>query len=191
VAVRVACGNTPLGWRPLGGILCVWAGIVLLNLTTAVSFHNWLRALDPRTLLREPGAWGMLVYAFGLATARLIDKSVAGVAPPLLYAFVNNAPCVLAGIAILAWRKQAALPWALLRERPAVAWVGSAAGMGAYIALLFALRRFPPSTVEPVTQLSVFIAVALGGLWFKEPARARWLPSALVVAGAALLLWRG
>jgi drug/metabolite transporter (DMT)-like permease len=189
-ALDVAFGNTELGWRPLGGILCVWAGIVLLNLTTARGFHNWLAALDPRTLLRQPGAWGMLVYAFGLATCRLVDKHVAGVAPPLLYAFINNTPCVLAGFAVLAWRRQAGLPLALLRERPAIAWIGSAAGIAAYIMLLLALRTFPPSTVEPVTQLSVFIAVALGGLWFKEPARTRWLPSGLVVAGAVLLLWK-
>ena len=46
----------------------------------------------------------------------------------------------------------------------------------------------PPSVVEPVTQLGVFIAIALGGLWFHEPVRARWLPAAMVVGGAGLLL---
>jgi hypothetical protein len=42
--------------------------------------------------------------------------------------------------------------------------------------------------VEPVAQLSVFIAIGLGGLWFGEQVRARWAPSALVVLGAALLM---
>ena len=57
--------------------------------------------------------------------------------------------------------------------------------------LLYALDYFPPSVVEPVTQLGVFIAIALGGLWFGERVRARWLPAALVVCGAALVLFGG
>ncbi len=63
-------------------------------------------------------------------------------------------------------------------------------GQGAFLLLLYSLDYFPPSVVEPVTQLGVFIAVALGGLWFNEPVRTRWLPSAMVVGGAALLLVR-
>jgi drug/metabolite transporter (DMT)-like permease len=184
-------GNALFSTQAGLGIIAVWLGVVLLNLPAAgAGPAGMLAALNPMTILRQPGAWGMLVYAFGLATARTVDKSVAEVAPPLLYAFVNNLPCVLIGLLILAFRKQAMLPLALMRKKPGVAWLGAAAGIAAYIMLLLALDDFPPSTVEPVTQLSVFIAVALGGLWFHEPVRTRWLPSLLVVLGAALLLWQ-
>lgn len=189
-ALDVLNGNAQLAARPLLGVLLVCAGVVLLNLSGPQGLAALLRALDPRTLLRQPGAWGMLVYAFGLATARLIDKSVADIAPPLLYAFINNTPCVLAGLVILGLRGKLGLMPQLARERPAATWLGSFSGIAAYVSLLFALRYFAPSIVEPVTQLSVFIAVGLGGLWFGEPVRARWLPSILVVLGAALLLWR-
>jgi drug/metabolite transporter (DMT)-like permease len=183
-------GNASFSLQAGLGIVTVWLGVVLLNVPLVrATAGGVLTALNPVTLLRQPGAWGMLVYAFGLATARTIDKSVADVAPPLLYAFVNNLPCVLIGLGILAARRQTAEPLALLRRKPGIAWFGAAAGIAAYIALLVALDYFPPSTVEPVTQLSVFIAVALGGLWFHEQVRTRWLPSLLVVLGAALLLW--
>jgi uncharacterized membrane protein len=45
-----------------------------------------------------------------------------------------------------------------------------------------------PSIAEPVSQLSVFISIWLGGLWFGESVRARWLPALLVVVGAGLLV---
>lgn len=189
-ALDVLTGNAVLGARPLAGVACVWLGVVLLNLPAGTGWRGLRTALDARTLLRQPGAWGMLIYAFGLATARLIDKSVADVAPPLLYAFVNNTPCVLAGLAMLGFSGRLGLMPALARERPAATWIGSFAGIAAYVSLLFALDYFPPSSIEPVTQLSVFIAVGLGGLWFGEPVKARWLPSALVVLGAVLLLWK-
>jgi drug/metabolite transporter (DMT)-like permease len=191
-ALDVISGNAMPGPRPLAGIACVCVGVVLLNLPPGARGWDGLRAaLSPATLLRQPGAWGMLIYAFGLATARLIDKHVSGIAPPLAYAFINNAPCVLAGLALLAWLGRLGDLPLLARTRPAATWVGGAAGIFAYLCLLLALRSgLPPSTVEPVTQLSVFIAVAFGGLWFKEQVQARWLPSALMVAGAVLLLWK-
>jgi drug/metabolite transporter (DMT)-like permease len=189
-ALDVLNGNAQLALRPISGVLLVWIGVVLLNLNGHHGLSGLLDALDPRTLLRQPGAWGMLIYAFGLATARLVDKSVAEIAPPLLYAFINNTPCVLAGLVLVGMRGKLGQLSQLARERPAATWLGSFSGIAAYVSLLYALDYFAPSTVEPVAQLSVFIAVGLGGLWFGEPVRARWLPSVLVVLGAALLLWR-
>lgn len=201
----VLFGAARLGWLPALGVLAVTLGIASLGRAppavqrAPVSSTRSPQAverrpfrlpawLNPAIPLRHPGAWGMLVYAFGLATARLVDKRVADIAPHVLYAFINNSLCVLAGFAILGLRGHAARPLALLKEHPAIALTGAAAGMGAYVLMLVALERFNPSVVEPVTQLSVFIAVGLGGLWFREPVRTRWLPSALVVLGAALLM---
>jgi drug/metabolite transporter (DMT)-like permease len=178
-------GKAQLGWLPACGVGAVTLGLAFLN---AAPGRAWSETLSLSRLWRQPGVWGMLVYAFGLATARLIDKSVADTAPPLLYAFINNSLSVLGGLALLAWRGRAGSVIALYRERPLIATAGAVAGMGAYVLLLVALDYFNPSVVEPVTQLSVFIAIALGGLWFGEPVRTRWAPSALMVLGAVLLM---
>lgn len=181
----VSFGHARLGLQPAAGVMAVTLGIVFL---TPPVRHSALARLSPLRVLRQPGACGMLIYAFCLATARLIDKSAAPYAPPVLYALANNSLSVLGGLAILALRGRSAHLGQLVRERLWIALPGAVAGMGAYVLLLFALDYFNPSVVEPVTQLSVFIAIGLGGLWFHERVRARWLPAALVVCGAALLM---
>ncbi|MEP0814490.1 MAG: EamA family transporter [bacterium] len=184
-AMDLLAGNAKFGLLPAAGVAAVALGVILLQIEPG---RRVLEILNPLNVLRRPGAVGMLIYAFGLALGRIIDKSAADVAPPVLYAFVDNAPCVIAGIAILAFRGRAGLIARLARERFWIAAIGAFAGMYAYVLMLVALDFFPPSVVEPVTQMSVFIAIALGGIWFKEPVRARWLPAALVVAGAAILM---
>lgn len=179
-------GDATFGLLPIAGILIVMLGVVVLNLQPG---DDWHKSLNPLLVLRQPGAWGMLVYAFGLACARLIDKSVTDIAPPIAYAFLDNMPAVLSGVIILAIKGRLGSIADLHRERTWIAWVGALSGMGAYVMLLLALRDLRPSVVEPVTQLSVFIAIYMGGLWFGEQTRTRWLPSMLLVIGAALLMW--
>ncbi|GEM_PF-950062 len=194
-ALDVAAGYAPLSALPLSGVLLVTLGVVLLtpgSERTAGTEALWVR-LDPRWLLSQPGAVLMLINALAFAGARYFDKTLAPQAEPVLYALIVNAPTVLIGLAVLAWggRRGGAGPGALaalLRERWPVALTLTLFGQGAFLMLLYALDYFPPSVVEPVTQLGVFIAIALGGLWFGERVRARWLPAALVVGGAALLL---
>lgn len=181
----IVFGKAQLGWLPACGVGAVTLGLAFLNTGPGRTLSA---SLSIARLWRQPGVWGMLVYAFGLATARLIDKSVADTAPPVFYAFINNSLSVLGGLMLLAWRGRAGSVIALYRERPVIATGGAIAGMGAYVLLLVALDYFNPSVVEPVTQLSVFIAIALGGLWFGEPVRTRWIPGALMVLGAILLM---
>ncbi|MBN2080850.1 DMT family transporter [bacterium] len=178
-------GEAVFGWLQLAGILAVMTGVVFLNIAPG---RNLAQVLNPLTVIRQPGAWGMLVYAFGLALGRMVDKQAADIAPPVLYAFIDNAPCVLGGILLLALRGRAGRLIALGRERFWIAVVGSFAGMYAYVLMLVALDYFNPSVVEPVTQLSVLLAVGLGAWWFKEPLRARWVAALLVAVGAVLLL---
>jgi len=177
--------GAPVTVLPVLGILAVTAGVVFLNVAPG---RPLAQALSPLAVLRQPGAWGMLIYAFGLALGRIIDNAGAPIAPPALYALCSNAPCVLGGLAYLAWRGRGAAFTQLARQRLRVATIGAFAGMYAYVLMLVALDYFRPSVVEPFSQLSVFIAIALGGLWFKEPVRARWGGAVLVVVGAALLL---
>jgi drug/metabolite transporter (DMT)-like permease len=182
----VTLGDAVFGLRAALGILAVTVGIVFLNMEPGAS--GWL-ALHPMTMLRRPGAIGMLTYAFCLATGRIIDARAADIAPPVFYAFIGNLPAVLFGLGwLLIYRRLGELP-ALLRERPVPAWGSAFVGIGAYILLLVAMGQgVNPSVAEPVSQLSVFISIWLGWLWFGENIRARWVPAALVVLGAALLV---
>ncbi|MBN2081556.1 EamA family transporter [bacterium] len=196
-------GYARLGPLPVLGILLVSLGVIFLNpgqgaAGQAPARWNW-RKLNPVWLFKQPGAGLMLLNALGVAGARFFDKTLVdahlgSAAPPVLYALVVNAPTVLIGLAILgvlsARQNSGGLAelTRIIRRRPATALVLTLAGQGAFIMGLYSLSWFPPSVVEPVTQLGVFIAIALGGLWFNEPVRARWLPAAMVVGGAALLL---
>jgi drug/metabolite transporter (DMT)-like permease len=201
----VLAGYAALAWLPLGGVLVVTLGVAFLNqppeAATAESPRQPWQRLNPQWVLRQPGATLMLINAFGVAVARYVDKTLAPDAEPVLYALVVNSLAVIVGLLMLGWGtfvnrrggstrcELAELP-RLLAARWPVAIVLVIFGQGAYLLLLYSLDYFPPSVVEPVTQLGVFIAVALGGLWFAEPIRTRWLPSAMVVGGAAMLLVR-
>jgi len=181
----IIVGNARFGLLPLAGILAVMVGVTLVNISPSQPLAY---VLNPLNIQRQPGAWGMLIYAFGLALGRIIDNRAADSAPPALYAFFSNAPCVLAGLAVLLARGRAWHIAQLARERMAIAIIGAFAGMYAYVLMLVALDYYQPSVVEPVSQVSVLIAIALGGLWFKERIAARWPAGILVVLGAALLL---
>ena len=190
----VLAGYAQLNWLPLSGVLLVALGVSFLNPgaddadgSQSPLAWNW-RKLDPRWILRQPGAVLMLINAFGVATARYFDKTLAAEAEPLLYALVVNLPTVLIGLALLARKSSLREITRLISQRWQVATVLVVLGQGAFLLALLAFDYFPPSVVEPVTQLNVFIAVALGGLWFGERVRTRWLPSAMVVAGAVMLL---
>ena len=184
-AMDIIFGQARFGLIPLAGIAAVTLGVIFLNIEPG---RPLLQVLNPLNVIRQPGAPGMLIYSFGLALGRMVDKGAAEMAPPVLYAFISNAPCVLAGIVILAWQGKAGKLAALGRERFWIAVIGSFAGMYAYVLMLIALDYFNPSTVEPVTQLSVLLAVGLGAWWFREPLRARWAAALLVILGAVLLL---
>jgi drug/metabolite transporter (DMT)-like permease len=128
-----------------------------------------------------------------MATGRFFDKTLVDhnldvAAPPVLYALVVNAPTVVVGLVILTFTRQVRCLPLLVKSRWQVAFSLTLLGQGAFLLALMSLDYFPPSVIEPVTQLGVFIAVYLGGRWFGEKVRTRWLPSAMVVAGAALLL---
>ncbi len=196
-AIDICAGFARLHWLPLCGVLLVTLGVVFLSPggATPATSGGW-RRYNPQLLLRQPGAGLMLLNAAAFAGTRFFDKTLAPDAEPLLYALVVNAPTVLIGLALLAHgtlrhagSKLRCLA-ALARERWGTALWLTLFGQGAFVLLLYALDYFPPSVIEPVTQLGVFIAIALGGLWFGEQVRARWLPSAMVVLGACLLLLR-
>jgi uncharacterized membrane protein len=176
-------GDAKLGWQPVAGIACISVGIAFLNST------GGRLNLSPIALLRQPGAWGMLTYAFCLATGRVIDSHGIEHAPVTAYALVTNTPAVLIGFLWLATRRNLRLLRELIRERAGVGIASGVVGIGAYLLLLTAMSRgVTPSVAEPISQLSVFISMWLGGRWFGEPVQARWIPASLLVLGAVLLV---
>jgi uncharacterized membrane protein len=190
-------GAAQFGWRPIAGILSISLGIVFLNSTSTkgVGSHPHPgRGQGPAPsgvlgILRQPGAWGMLTYAFCLATGRVIDSHGIAHAPVTAYALVTNSPAVLIGLGWLIARGRLRLLHGLVRERAGVGIASGVVGIGAYLLLLVAMAHgITPSVAEPISQLSVFISMWLGGLWFGEPVHARWLPAILLVLGAVLLV---
>ncbi len=194
--IDVSAGFAALALLPLAGVLLVTLGVAFLTPAQAVlegRLSIWQR-YDPRWLLQQPGAVLMLVNATAFALVRFFDRTMAPDAEPVLYAIVVNLPTVLLGLVLLILgslrgrESSLAALAALARERWGILLVLTIFGQGAFLMLLYALDYFPPSVIEPVTQLGVFIAIALGGMWFGEQTKARWLPAAMVVAGAGLLL---
>lgn len=188
----VTAGYARLHPVPLIGVLLVSLGVAVLNPAREHVSSIWQR-LNPAWLLRQPGALLMLTNAFAMATGRFFDKTLVDqnlevAAPPVLYALVVNAPTVIVGLIVLAVTRTSSCLTLLMKSRWQVALSLTLLGQGAFLLALLSLDYFPPSVIEPVTQLGVFIAVYLGGRWFGEKVRTRWLPSAMVVAGAILLL---
>jgi transporter family protein len=186
-------GYAKLAPLPILGVLLVTLGVAFLT-PDGIEAKGWLgfvRAHNPLRIVRQPGAIGMLICAAIIAVNRTVERNLVGDhAQPYLYALVSNTPPVLAGLVILAARRNLAELGHIWRSHWKLASLGALLGHGAFIMLLLNLRYLPPSVIEPVSQLCVFIAIALGALWFGEQVRTRWLPSAMVVLGAVLLLAR-
>jgi len=182
--IELTYGTAHFSWLALLGILCVTAGISLLS----TEGEGWRRLLNPHLVLREPGVMPMLAAALLLAVVRVIDKSANGIAPEGGYAVLATVPTVAISAAILFFTGRLRMLATLFRERPAAAVGSAAAHISGYLLLLGAYRYFNASLVEPVGQLALFVNLALGWLWFREPVGARWLPAALVAAGAVLVL---
>jgi len=199
----VLAGYARLHWLPLCGVLLVTLGVAFLSPPPQSSngggLDAFLKRLNPAWVLKQPGAVLMIINALGVAVGRYIDKTLSTDAEPVLYAFTVNSLAVIVGLVLLGFGTlrgaggmrgscELAELKRLFMARWQVAVVLTFFGQGAFLLLLYSLDFFSPSVVEPVTQLGVFIAIALGALWFKEPVRARWVPGAMVVLGAGMLL---
>jgi bacterial/archaeal transporter family protein len=192
-ALDLIGGYAQLALLPILGVLLVTLGVAFLTPDGVEhkSPLDFLLTHNPLRIMRQPGAAGMLLCAAIIAVNRSFERDLAAAgAQPYLYALVSNAPPVIAGLVILALRRKVDELTHFWRAHWGIASISALLGHGAFILLLLNLRYFPPSVIEPVSQLGVFIAIALGGLWFGEKVRARWVPSAMVVLGAVLLLAR-
>jgi drug/metabolite transporter (DMT)-like permease len=178
-------GNRGFGWLPLAGIVLVTVGVTLLNLSPKLP---WRSALNPLNILRQPGAWGVLLFAVAMSVTRIIDKDAAGQAEPVIYATLANTPIIMLGTIALAWQKRIPEAAQVVRGRLGLLTLAAAVGISNYLLLLASLRYFAPSTVEPVTQLGLLITVFMATWWFKEPLHYRWLAAIIMIAGSALII---
>jgi drug/metabolite transporter (DMT)-like permease len=181
--IELAMGLTTFSMQALLGILLVALGVAIFNIEAGKLRH----ALNPLHLLRLPGARWMLLCAACIGTGRSIDKLLAPDAPEFQYAFVTNFFPVVFGLIMLAYRGNTGQVIRQFTQRWKLALAVSIAGHGALVALFYSLDYVAASVAEPVTQLSVFVSILFGGLWFGENIRARWLPSVLIVVGVVLL----
>jgi len=181
----LAVGNRAVSATAVTGILVVTAGMALLNFKRGVSLSS---SLSPLAVLRQPGAWGAVVFAAGLAVARVVDNAGVEYTNPAVYAAVAHLMvfAICMGIVLLRRQQTQLLQLGLLRGPLAMLYAAN--GLLGYLLLLSAYRWFNPSTVEPVSQLGIVIAVLAGAWYYREPLHLRWLAALLVVAGASLVV---
>ena len=181
--IELALGLTTFSIQSLIGILLVALGVAIFN----VEAGRLRQVLNPAHLLSLPGAKWMLLCAVCIGLGRSIDKLLAPDAPEFQYAFVTNFFPVVFGLLLLARSGQVGQVMQQFSRNWKLAVILAIAGHGALVALFYSLDYVPASVAEPITQLSVFVSILFGGLWFGENIRARWLPSLLIVAGVMLL----
>lgn len=166
------------------------AGLVLMFLGTALLEGGRDLARGWRRVWSHPGARDMVVSALLIAAGRVVDKRFSVDLPPLSYAWAIYTVISLVLLGYLAVGGRVAAAGSLLRERPVPAVVAGLINAYAYVLLLAAIRTINVSVAEPASNLSMLLAVLLGGWVYREPV-ARRLPAAVIMALAAWLLLAG
>jgi drug/metabolite transporter (DMT)-like permease len=181
----LAVDNTDITLTAVFGILVVTVGMALLNLRPGIPLKT---ALMPFAVMRQPGAWGALTFAAGLAVARVVDNEGMEFTSAPVYAAVAHIMVFMLCLVIVLIRRQQRQVVALARLRGGLAALIATIGLLNYLFLLTAYHWFNPSTVEPVSQIGIVGSVLIGAWLYREPLHLRWLAAILVVAGAALVV---
>jgi bacterial/archaeal transporter family protein len=168
-------------WLKFAGVLLLLAGTLFL-----MPGANPMASL--RNLLTDKGARFMLINTALVAVIRLIDNHAADF-DPIYYGIACAMLCgVFFGIGVLltkTWKEVLSL----YKARKAVVWANGIVNGHAYVALLASLGAgLDMSVAEPVSNMSMLIAVVLGHYMFREKIRARLLVSVLMIAGVFLLV---
>ena len=141
-----------------------------------------------RNLLINKGARFMLVNTALIAVIRLIDNRAADF-DPIYYGITCAMLCgIFFGIGVLFTKTWNEL-FTLYKARKAVVWANGIVNGHAYVSLLASLGAgLDMSVAEPVSNMSMLIAVVLGHYMFREKIQARLLASVLMIAGVFLLV---
>lgn len=181
-----------VGYRTLdptavAGIVVLTAGMALLNLRPGVSLG---RSLLSFSVLRQPGAWGAVLFAAATAVARVVDYTGKQLTDEkLLYSVVAYVPVFAICLGIVFLRRQQGQLIQLIRLRGPLAVLVAAIGLTGFLLLLQAFDELNASTAEPVSQLGIVLAVFAGAWYYREPLQLRWLAAVLAVAGAVLVFF--
>ena len=169
-------------WAKLAGALLIFAGAFWLKPGT-----NPLASI--MNLARDRAARDMVVTAAILSVSRLLDNYAADV-NPYYYALFSS---LFLGVTFLSVNAaMGTLPQAaaLYRSRRGIAWVNGLVNGYAYFTLIVVLGMgLELSTAEPVSSISMLIAVFLGYVMFRERIQARVFASMLMIAGVFALVW--
>ena len=137
------------------------AGLVLMFLGTALLEGGRDLARGWRRVWSHPA--DMVVSALLIAAGRVVDKRFSVDLPPLSYAWAIYTVISLVLLGYLAVGGRVAAAGSLLRERPVPAVVAGLINAYAYVLLLAAIRTINVSVAEPASNLSMLLAVLLGG----------------------------
>jgi drug/metabolite transporter (DMT)-like permease len=158
----------------------------------ALAFAGVLVVLRPNVLALGPVALLPLVAAVGMTVLFLLNRRVAGLAPPIamqLYLAVWAAPVLLA-VAVaghLSGVLPVPVPDAMIVLKVAmVALLATTGHLFIYRATEFASA----ATIAPMTYVQMLIAIGAGWLLFGDEPTAATLVGAGLIIGGGLYLWR-
>jgi bacterial/archaeal transporter family protein len=158
-------------------------GLIFIG-TSLLGNNNPLKGLPQ--IFRNKACLMMMFSTLLVAAGRVIDKSAN--ADPLTYSLFIYFLISLLMFTYLLARGRVGRSVSLFRERP---WTALACGFTnayAYLLLLVAVQTMEVSIVEPATNLSLLLAVVIGGVVFRENIRGRLLSAAVMVAGVWILM---
>lgn len=122
--------------------------------------------------------------------ARIIDKKGTAYFQATTYSFLEFFISVTLLLIFLSLKGK--LPQIVNFSKRKMGW---AAGAGIsiaikYVAFLKAISQIELSVVSPISSLSTLVALALAAIFLKEKVEKRWWAAILMIAGAALLVYK-
>ncbi len=179
-------------WIVLGESLSLpkIAGLVLL-----LYGASWLKGEKTvlrsfKMLVQDKSCQYMILASLLIAVGRLVDKTMMSSVPPVSYACIL---CFLISmwtlLHLLMMDGITAISY-VLRKRPLLAISCGAINGYSYLCLLYAMKFFEVSVVEPVSMLSIIVTLLLSKTLLKERLGTRIVAAAIMVAGAWILLLR-
>jgi drug/metabolite transporter (DMT)-like permease len=157
------------------GVALVVAGIVTLHLLTA----------GPGALRLDRRVLWPVITGLTIASYSLIDKAGVARINPIPYLLLMEGGCALAGLPLLALRREAVRGELRGWRRIVLAAAMSAL---AYALVLFAFRLSKTGYVVAARELSIVFSALIGSLWLREGRLGpRLTGAAVVLAGVACI----
>lgn len=161
------------------GILAVVSGVYVLS---NESFQA-RRLLHPLFALRNKGIIYALLTALSVTAYSLVDSQGAKHFNPFFYVWMENAISTVPFSFLILWRKRQRIRSEWQKTKWFIILAGFL-GPLSYSIIVFTMRTYQVSYVVSLRQVSVIIAVLLGGTLLKEEKfKMRFLTSLLIFSG--------